>query len=374
LRRRATVDVKTKDYPKQYRQIWDEVRAAIDRVLLEDDPILGAEVERFEQELAAAHEVPHAVGVGSGTAALTLAMRALGVGPGDEVITCAHTFAGVVSAILDAGAIPVLVEPDPVSMLLDAEAAAAAVSPRTRAVLAVHLYGHPADVTALAALCATRSLLLIEDVAQAHGARWRGRPLGGFGSAAAMSFHPSKNLAAFGDGGAILCRSDETAGRLRMLRNLGKDGKHRFAAVASNDKLDTIQAAILRVRLRRLEEWIERRRSHARLYSDMLEGVGDLTLPREHPEARHAWHLFVVRTHRREPLREHLAARGIRTSLHYPIAAHLQPALAERLGTLRLPRTEELAQSVLTLPLSYEHEREEIERAASAVRAFFGKA
>ena len=365
--------MKTKDYPKQYRQIWDEVRAAIDRVLLEDSPILGAEVERFEQELAACHEVPHAVGVGSGTAALTLAMRALDIGPGDEVLTCAHTFAGVVSAILDAGATPVLVEPDPASMLLDTRAAAAAVTPRTRAVLAVHLYGHPVDATALADLCAKHHLVLIEDVAQAHGARWRGRPLGGFGAAAAMSFHPSKNLAAFGDAGAILCLSDETAARLRVLRNLGKEGKHRFEAIAPNTKLDTIQAAILRVRLRHLEEWIERRRSHARLYLEMLEGVGDLTLPREHPEARHAWHLFVVRTARREALRKHLADRGIDTSLHYPIAAHRQPAIAARLGGRSLPLTEELAQRVLTLPLSYEHERDEIERAAGEVRAFFGR-
>lgn len=364
--------VKTKDYPKQYQQIWDEVRTAIDRVLLEDDPILGAEVERFEKELAAVHEVPHAIGVGSGTAALTLAMRALDVGPGDEVITCAHTFAGVVSAILEVGATPVLVEPDPIYLLLDADAVADAITPRTRAVLAVHLYGHPADATALASLCASRNLLLLEDVAQAHGARWRGRPLGGFGSVAAMSFHPSKNLGAFGDAGAVLCQADDTAERLRVLRNLGKDGKYRFATVAPNTKLDTIQAAILRVRLRHLEDWIERRRSHAKCYLEMLDGVGDLALPREHPDARHAYHLFVLQSAHRDALRKHLAVRDIRTSLHYPIAAHLQPAIAERLGHLRLPRTEALAHRVLTLPLSYEHEREDIERAATEVRAFFG--
>lgn len=366
------MDIKTKDYPKQYRQIWEEVREAIDRVLLGDAPILGAEVERFEKELATFHEVPHAIGVGSGTAALTLAMRALDIGAGHEVITCAHTFTGVLSAILEVGATPVLVEPDPVSLLLTVEAAAAAITPRTRAVLAVHLYGHPVDATALASLCGRRNLLLLEDVAQAHGARWRGRPLGGFGAAAAMSFHPSKNLAAFGDGGAVLCRSDATAARLRVLRNLGKEDKHRFAAVAPNSKLDTLQAAILRVRLRHLEDGIERRRSHARVYQERLEGVGDLALPVEHPEARHAWHLFVVRTAHREGLRKHLAGRGIGTGLHYPIAAHRQPAIAERLGELRLPRTEELADRVLTLPLSYEHEREEIERVATEVRAFFG--
>ena len=364
--------VKTKDYAKQYRQILEEVRAALERVLLEDDPILGAEVGRFETELAAAHRAPHAVGVGSGTDALMLAMRALDIGPGHEVITCAHTFTGVVSAILAAGATPVLVEPEPASMLLDAGAVAAALTPRTRAVLAVHLYGHPVDITALASLCAQHQILLVEDVAQAHGARWRGQPLGGFGAAAALSFHPSKNLAAFGDGGALLVPSEALAARLRVLRNLGKDGKHLFAAVAPNSKLDTLQAAILRVRLRHLEEWVERRRSHARLYKEALAGVGDLVLPMEHPEARHAWHLFVVRTAQREALRDHLAARGIKTSVHYPIAAHLQPAIAERLGPLDLPRTEELARQVLTLPLSYEHEPEEIEQVASEVRAFFG--
>jgi len=364
--------VPSKDYARQVRGLWAELAPALERVFLEDEPVLGAALERFERDLARYHGVGHAVGVGSGTDAIILAVRGLGLGPGDEVVTCAHTFTGVISALIQAGVEPRLVDADPESCALEAGAVAAALSPATRAVLAVHLYGCPVDLAPLVELCRARGLFLVEDAAQAHGARYAGRPVGGFGEATALSFHPSKNLGAFGDGGAVLTSSGDLAERLRIARNLGKDGKYRFAAIAPNTKLDTLQAAILEVKLRHLDGWVARRRALARRYLDGLAGVGDLVLPVERAPAEHAYHLFVVRTAAREALRAHLAARGIRAGLHYPIAAPDQPALAERFSGQRFPVAEELAGRVLSLPLSHEHEEQEIDAVIEAVRGFFG--
>ncbi len=366
------MNVRSKDYARQYRALWGELEPALRRAFFEDDPILGDAVTAFERELAAYHGVRHAVGVGSGMAALVLGLEALGVGPGDEVITGAHTFTGTVTAIVLAGATPVLVDPEGDDGLLTAAGTERAITPRTRCVLPVHFYGHPVDATALRTLCDARGLALFEDGAQAHGARWRGKPVGGFGRACALSFHPSKNLGAFGDGGAFLTDDDALAESVRVTRNLGKTGKYEFGAVSSNEKLDTLQAAVLSVKLRHLDAWVDRRAALAARYTDGLRGVGDLALPATHPEARHAWHLYVVRTSRRDALREHLAARGVQAGLHYPIAAHRQPAHAARFADVSLPRAEAWAASVLTLPLSHEHDDGEIDHAIAAVREFFG--
>jgi dTDP-3-amino-3,4,6-trideoxy-alpha-D-glucose transaminase len=363
--------VRTKDYAEQHRRLWGELGPELERVFLEEDPVLGASVDRFEASLARYHGVAHAVGMGSGTDALVCMVRGLGLGPGDEVVTGAHTFAGVVSALVQAGVEPVLVDASPRSMLIDADAVERALTRRTRAVLAVHMYGHPVDLDPLVALCRERGLLLLEDAAQAHGARYRGRPVGGFGEATALSFHPSKNLGAFGDGGAVLTSSDALAHRLRIDRNLGKDGKYRFAAIGPNSKLDTLQAAILAVKLRHLDAWVARRRALAARYLAGLAGVGDLVLPVEQAETEHAYHLFVVRTGLRDALREHLAARGIQTGLHYPIAAAQQPALAARFDGIELPVADELARTVLSLPLSHEHGDDEIDAVIDGVRAFY---
>ncbi|MDB4966606.1 MAG: desV, partial [Myxococcales bacterium] len=318
--------IASKDYPRQYRALWAEVIEALDRVFLDDDPILGKAVARFESALAAYHDVSHAIGVASGMAALELTLRELGIGAGDEVITCAHTFTGVVSAIVLSGASPVLVDADEKG-LLPVDRAMAAITPRTRALVAVHLYGHPVvDIDRLAEAAAGRGVHLVEDAAQAHGARWRARPVGSFGSAATLSFHPSKNLGAFGDAGAVLTRDRALADRLRQARNLGKTGKYEFTSVARNEKLDTIQAALLQVKLRHLDTWVARRRALAAAYQSGLTGVGDLVLPTEHPDAQHAFHLYVVQTSRRDELRRFLAECGVHTGLHYPIAAHRQPA------------------------------------------------
>ncbi len=362
--------VRTKDYAEQHRRLWGELGPELERVFLEEDPVLGASVDRFEASLARYHGVAHAVGMGSGTDALVCMVRGLGLGPGDEVVTGAHTFAGVVSALVQAGVEPVLVDASPRSMLVDADAVERALTPRTRAVLVVHMYGQPVNLDPLVALCRERGLLLLEDAAQAHGARYRGRPVGGFGEATALSFHPSKNLGAFGDGGAVLTSSDALAHRLRIDRNLGKDGKYRFATIGPNSKLDTLQAAILGVKLRHLDAWVARRRALAARYLAGLAGVGDLVLPAEQAETEHAYHLFVVRTGLRDALREHLAARGIQTGLHYPIAAARQPALAARFDGVELPVADELARTVLSLPLSHEHGDDEIDAVIDGVRGF----
>jgi dTDP-4-amino-4,6-dideoxygalactose transaminase len=363
--------VRTKDYGRQYRALWGELAQVLERTMLEDDPVLGTSLERFEADLAHYHGVGHAVGVASGTDAIIYMMRGLGLGPGDEVVTCAHTFPGVVSALIQAGVEPRLVDAEPRTGLVDVGAVERAVTPRTRAVLAVHMYGLPVELDRLVALCLAHGLMLLEDAAQAHGARYAGRPVGGFGAATALSFHPSKNLGAFGDGGAILTSSAELAARLRVIRNLGKVGKYEFAEVAPNTKLDTLQAAILEVKLRHLDGWVARRRALAARYRAGLTGVGDLVLPDDHGPAVHAYHLYVVRTARRDALRAHLTAAGIATGLHYPIAAARQPAFAERFRGQAFPVADELSATVLTLPLSHEHDDSEVDQVIDRTRAMF---
>jgi dTDP-4-amino-4,6-dideoxygalactose transaminase len=364
--------VDSKNYGRQYAPLLEEITAAIQNALLNEKPILGVSVAAFERDLAAAHGVGHAIGVGSGTDAIILTLGALGIGPGDEVITCSHTFSGVVSAILQCGATPVLVEPDE-WFQLPVEGCKAAITDATKAILAVHFYGHPVDADGLAELACRNELLLVEDAAQAHGAQWNGKPIGSFGIATATSFHPSKNLGAFGDAGAILTNNTELAEKLRILRNLGKDGKYRFELIGPNSKLDTLQAAILVIKLRHLEAWVERRGELAAIYQKGLEGVGDMVLPKTHPKARHAWHLYVVRTKQRDALMAHLKKAGIKAGLHYPIPAHLQPSIAEKLGSLDLPIAAAWADEVLTLPLSHEHSDEELELVVEEVRNFFGE-
>jgi len=363
--------VPTKDYALQHRALWSELAVELERCLLGDDPILGDALQAFEGELAAYHGVARAVGVGSGTDALVLSLRALGVAAGDEVVTGSHTFSGVVSAIVQAGAAPRLVEPDRATMVVDRAALEAACGPRTRAIVAVHLYGQPIALDGLRDWCDARGVALLEDCAQAHGARWRGTPVGRFGHAAAMSFHPSKNLGAFGDGGAVLTDDAALADRLALLRNLGKSGKHEFAAIAPNSKLDTLQAALLRVKLRHLEEWVARRAALADRYRHGLAGVGDLVLPAPPAEGRHAWHLYVVRTARRDALRAFLAERDIKSGVHYPIAAHQQPALRGLFAGRDFPLAAELSRTVVSLPLSQELEDDQIDAVIDGVRRFF---
>jgi len=326
-----------------------EIGAALRRVAASGWYILGPEVEAFEREFAAYHGIDHAVGVANGTDAIELALRAGGIGPGDEVITVAHTALATVAAIESAGATPVLVDIDPQRMTMDPQAAAAAISPRSRAIVPVHLYGQPAAMDDLLALAAAHKLLLIEDCAQAHGARFRGQPVGTIGDMGTFSFYPTKNLGAYGDGGAVITRQAGYAQRLRQLRNYGQTSRYRHETRGTNSRLDEVQAAVLRVKLQHLDAHNARRRALAALYSAQLRSV---ETPAAYPDSQAVCHLYVIRDSRRDALQQQLGERGIGTLIHYPIPVHLQQSHQDLgLGGGDLPHSERAAREVLSLPL-----------------------
>jgi dTDP-4-amino-4,6-dideoxygalactose transaminase len=363
------MDVPFVDLSRQYAAVKDEVDAAVLETLASSQYILGEAVARFEREFAAYSEVDECVGVASGTAAIQLVLEALGVGPGDEVVAPANTFIASILPVLRLGARPVLVDCDRQTATLDVDAAAAAITPRTKALVAVHLYGHPADVEALARACEEHGVALVEDACQAHGARLRGRRVGGFGRAAAFSFYPAKNLGAYGDGGAVTTNDPELAERVRLLRDLGQRRKYDFAVQGCNERLDTLHAAVLSVKLRRLDGWNDLRREHAAAYRDALDGNG-VELPDPAPWAEPVWHLYVVRTANgnRDELRDALAGRGVATGVHYPRPLHLEPVLAS-LGYVAgdFPVSERWCERLLSLPMFPELEREEISYVAGAI-------
>lgn len=343
----------------------DEIDAAVRRVLERGWFVLGPEVETFENAFARYHGVAHAVAVASGTDALELALRAGGIGPGDEVITVAHTAVATVCAIERAGATPILVDIDPETFTMDPRAAAARITPRTRALLPVHLYGQPADLAALGHLAERHGLLLLEDCAQAHGARHRGRLVGTVGDLGAFSFYPTKNLGACGDGGAVITQDPELAQRLRRLRNYGQETRYQHVERGINSRLDEIQAAILTVKLAHLDAHNDERRRLADVYRHCLRGV---RLPLERADNRHVYHLFVVCHPRRDALRERLQAHGIGTLIHYPVPVHRQPAYAD-LGMAEgsLPATEQAAREIVSLPLYIGLKNGDIERITQVI-------
>ena len=347
-----------------------EIEAAIARVLESGRYVLGPEVAAFEQELAAYVGVRHAIGVGSGTEALHLALRACGVGAGDEVVTVAHTAVATVAAIELAGAIPVLVDIDASTYTLDPGRLEAAIGARTKAVIAVHIYGQPADLAPIAAIVKHRGLRLIEDCAQAHGARYGGRVVGSFGDIAAFSFYPTKNLGAIGDGGLVATADAGLAEQARLLREYGWAERYVSRVPGWNTRLDELQAAILRVKLRYLDAENSARSRIAAQYRSLLQG-SDITLPVEREGALHAYHLFVVRSARRDALVAHLERSGVRALVHYPVPVHLQPAYRGRLrGRDALPETELAARQVLSLPMYPELADQDVRRVADAVCAF----
>lgn len=359
------------DLTRQYAQIEGEIRAALDEVLRRGRFILGPELEALEQEVGAFTGAPHAVGVASGSDALRLALVALGIGPGDEVITSAFSFIASGTAILQAGARPVFADIDPETLNLDPRAVEAAFTPRTRAVVAVHLFGLPAAMERLGDLAGRHGLLLVEDAAQALGAEYAGRPVGRLGDAAALSFYPTKNLGAYGDAGMVLTRHAEAAQRLRRLRNHGAAEKYDHVELGWNSRLDELQAAILRVKLRHVPAWVGARRRLARAYEALLGGL-PLTLPGDRPPARHAFHQYTVRTSRRDELAKRLAAAGIGTACHYPQPLPAQPAL-RALGyrSEACPEAWAASREVLSLPCFPELRDEEVEAVARAVHTFF---
>jgi dTDP-4-amino-4,6-dideoxygalactose transaminase len=356
------------DLAAQVRALRPELDAAIGRVLESGHFVLGREVGAFERELAERFGARDAVTVANGTEAIQLALEALGIGAGDEVVTSPLSAAFTALAVLRAGARPVFAEVDPRTLNLDPDAVERALSPRTRALLPVHLYGHPADLQPLQELAERRRLAVIEDACQAHGALYRGRPVGALSGLGALSFYPTKNLGALGDGGALLVNDPDTAERLRRLRNGGQSDRYRHDLVGMNSRLDELQAAILRVKLAHLAEGNERRRELAALYRAELRGAG-VGLPEEQPYARAAYHLFVIRHARRDALQAALAERGIGTLIHYPIPLHLQPAFAGLGGRPGdLPLSEAAAREVLSLPLYPELGDAQVREVAAAVR------
>jgi dTDP-4-amino-4,6-dideoxygalactose transaminase len=339
------------DLAAQQRELEPRLQDALHRALRRTDWILGAEVEEFERELAAYCGVTHAVGTDCGLSALELTLRACGVGPGDEVITAANTFIATVLAISHVSARPVLVDVDPDTCTLDPDRVQDAITARTKAIVPVHLYGQPAEMDAIRAIADECGVFIIEDACQAHGARYRGRRAGSLGHAAAFSFYPGKNLGAFGDGGAVVTDHPELADAIRVLRNYGQRDKNVHVVKGFNHRLDTLQAAVLRIKLERLDEWTERRRAHAASYTDLLRDV-DVITPSVAGHVEAVWHLYVIRTPRRADVRAALAREGIQTGIHYPLPVHLQPAYAE-LGQGRgsFPVAEQLADEVLSLPM-----------------------
>ena len=353
------------------RELLAELLDVVARVAGSAAFTLGEEVERFEQELAAWCAAEHAVGVSSGTTALELALRGLGIGPGDEVIVPTNSFVATAEAVSAAGATPRLVDVDEETALLTAEIAERALTPRTRCVIPVHLYGRTVDMEPLLALCRARRVFVVEDACQAHGARYRGRAVGSLGDAGCFSFYPTKNLGAWGDGGAVVTQCPELAGRLRLLRSHGEGTRHHHELPAGTDRLDALQAAILRVKLRRLDEANRRRRAAAAALCDALEG-GQTTAPPPPPTGGdHVFHLFVVRSPARDTLREHLDAHGVASAIHYPTPIHRQPAYASLgLDPGSLPVAEQLAAESCSLPIFPTIEGRELEQIAAAVAAF----
>ena len=366
------------DLQAQYRSIKAEVDAAVQRVLDTSAFILGREVESFERAFAEYVGAEFCVGVSNGTAAIQLALTACGVGGDDEVIVPANTFFATAEAVSTAGATPVFVDCDADSYNIDASKIEAAITPRTRAVIPVHLYGRPADLDAIFRVAERHNLIVVEDAAQAHGARYKGRRVGPLGLAGCFSFYPGKNLGAYGEGGAVVTNDADVARRVRLLRDHGSELKYRHEIVGYNSRLEGIQGAVLGVKLPRLDRWNDARRAHAARYRELLaplEDAGHLTLPRESRDAESVYHLFVIQTDARDALQRFLSAAGVQTGIHYPVPIHMQPAYAS-LGHEEgdFPEAERQARRLLSLPMFAELTDRQIKYVADALGDFFAEA
>jgi dTDP-4-amino-4,6-dideoxygalactose transaminase len=363
----STVEIPLVDLRAQHASITVAVEDAVRRVMEQGDFILGHDVDAFEAEFAAYCGVGHAVGVDSGLSALELGLRALGIGPGDEVITPANSFIASSSAISFAGATPVWVDVDPETYCIDVDAVRRAITEQTRAIMAVHLYGHPAAMGEVMSLALQHGLRVVEDACQAHGARWHGRRAGSMADFAAFSFYPAKNLGAYGDAGMLTTDDADLAAQLRVMRNYGQRRKYEHVTMAWNRRLDTIQAAVLRVKLRHLDRWNEARRQHAALYSRLLQGCG-LSLPQTRPGVEHVFHQYVLQAPERERLAARLLERGIATGMHYPVPIHLQEAYRSfGVAPGSFPVTERAASRLISLPMYPELRPDQVERVAEEV-------
>jgi len=365
-----TAPVPMVDLKAQYARIKDEVDAAVARVVGNAQFIGGEDCRLLEQEFARYCGAAHACGVANGTDALTLSLKAFGVGPGDEVVTVANTFIGTGEAILLNGAKPVFVDVDPATFTMEPSALAGAITARTKVILPVHLYGHPADMPAILEVAARHGLPVLEDAAQAHGAEVGGRRAGSLGHAATFSFYPGKNLGAYGDAGMVTSNDAGFIARVRQIANHG-GGANKYDNVVpgTNSRLDTLQAAVLRVKLRHLDAWNRERRERVEAYTRALEGAAGIILPRERAGSRSAWHLYTIQVQDRDGLQARLRADGIATAVHYPRPIHLQPAMAAGGGKVGdLPVSERLSREVLSLPLYPELPLQTVERIAARIR------
>jgi dTDP-4-amino-4,6-dideoxygalactose transaminase len=357
------------DLQAQYRSIKAEIDPAVLRVLESAQFILGDEVAAFEREFASYSGARECVALNSGTSALHLALLAAGIGPGDEVITVPFTFVATVSAIVYTGATPVFTDIEPVYFTMDPSQIEARITPRTKAIIPVHLYGQPVDMDPILEIAKRRRLIVIEDAAQSHGAEYRGRRCGSMGDIAAFSFYPGKNLGAYGEGGAAVTNNPEYARMMRVLRDWGQERKYEHRYKGFNYRMDGIQGAILRVKLRHLEAWTEARRTRAALYDRLLADV-DVQKPAARPDSRHVYHVYTLRTGDRERTQQMLRERGIATGIHYPIPVHLQEAhrdLGYKAGDF--PNAERAAREVMSLPMYPELSDRQVEEVAAAIRA-----
>lgn len=359
------------DLSAQYAALQGDLEKAVLNVLRSSRYILGPNVKAFEAELASYCQTEHAVGVASGTDALELALQVCGIGAGDEVITSSFTFAATIEAIYLVGARPVFCDIDPRTFNIDVSKIPECVTDRTKAILAVDLYGQAAEMDAICEIARGRGLKVIEDAAQAIGATYKGKPAGGLGDIGVFSFYPSKNLGACGDAGALLTNDDEICDRLKLLRDHGSRGGYIHETLGKNSRLDELQAAVLRVKLRHLDAWVQARQSRAARYDELL-GDSSVQTPYVAPESDHNFYLYTIRTQRREELKEFLAARRIASVVYYPVPMHLQAAFSQGgLGPGDLPEAERASQDVLSLPCAPELSSEQIDRVAGAVNEFF---
>jgi len=358
------------DLAQQYLSLKEEIDASIQRVLHSGWFILGQEVLAFEEEFAAYVGAGYAVGVGSGTEALHLALLACGVAPGDEVLTVSHTAVATVAAIELAGARPVFIDVDPRSYTMDPRQLVAKIGPATRAILPVHIYGQMADMDPILSFARERGFKVVEDAAQAHGAEYRGKKAGSLGDVGCFSFYPTKNLGAFGDGGLVVTSDAVLAERLKLLRQYGWAERYISSLKGTNSRLDELQAAILRVKLHKLDEWNSIRRKHAALYDSLLEDARAV-IPVEMEYGKHCYHIYAIRTQYRDQLREFLLKRGVGALIHYPVPVHLQEAYGDLgYGEGTLPVTEQVAAEVLTLPVAPEVTEEQIRQVCDLVHEF----
>ncbi|MBA5804960.1 DegT/DnrJ/EryC1/StrS family aminotransferase [Rhizobium changzhiense] len=356
------------DIKAQYQSIKGEIDAAVLGVLASGQYVLGDEVAHFEQEFADYCNVKHAIAVNTGTSALHLALLAAGVGPGDEVMTVPFTFVATVSAICYTGAQPVFVDVEPVTLTMDPAEVEAKITPRTKAIVPVHLYGQMADMDAIKAIADLHGIPVIEDACQAHGAQYKGHRAGSIGVSGCFSFYPGKNLGACGEGGIVVTNDDDQAKTMRMLRDWGQEQRYHHLLKGFNYRMDALQGAILRVKLGHLEDWTEARRSLARRYSSLLAGLTDLTIPVEAADRRHVYHVYAIRSRDRDGLQRLLSAEGIPSGLHYPIPVHLQKAHAD-LGYQAgdFPVSEAAAREVLSLPIYPEMPVRHVDQVAAAL-------